>query len=100
MSPYLFVIAMEYLQRELSVITDHPLFKFHPKFEKLRFMHICFGYDLLMFCKANVASVKLLFDAFSKFFKVIGLQANTEKNFIYISGVQEQVKLEILRGVL
>lgn len=60
-------------------------------------MHICFGDDLLMFCKADVLSVKLMFDAFSKFSKVTGLQANTEKSSIYMSGVEDQEKQAILR---
>ncbi|XP_019264619.1 PREDICTED: uncharacterized protein LOC109242218 [Nicotiana attenuata] len=35
MSPYLFVIAMEYLQREMNQLTMQKEFKFHPKCKKL-----------------------------------------------------------------
>ncbi|PHU23501.1 hypothetical protein BC332_08608 [Capsicum chinense] len=38
-----------------------------------------------------------MFDAFSKFSKVTGLQENTEKSSIYMSGVEDQEKQAILR---
>ncbi|XP_059306466.1 uncharacterized protein LOC132057894 [Lycium ferocissimum] len=60
MSPYLFVIAMEYLQRELNVLAGNKQFQFHPRCKKLKVMHICFADDLLMFCKAELNSIKLL----------------------------------------
>ncbi|XP_060183587.1 uncharacterized protein LOC132613540 [Lycium barbarum] len=96
MSPYLFVIAMEYLQRELNVLADNKQFQFHPRCKKLKVMHICFANDLLMFCKAELNSIKLLQEAFLRFSVVSGLQANTEKSSIYMSGVNDQLKQEIL----
>ncbi|KAH0724770.1 hypothetical protein KY284_000635 [Solanum tuberosum] len=54
MSPNLFVLAMEYLQREFSQLDD-----------------------LLLFCKAEVKSIQMLHDAFTRFSKASGLQANT-----------------------
>lgn len=77
-------------------MAENPLFKFHPRCKQLKVMHICFADDLLMFCKAEVQSVKLMIEAFTKFSKVSGLQANTDKISIYISGVQNQVKQAIL----
>lgn len=96
MSPYLFVLAMEYLQKELSMIVDHLLFMFHPRSNKLRVMHICFVVDLLMLYKADVPSVKLMSKAFSGFSKVTSLKDDTRKVSIYISGVKNQANQAIL----
>lgn len=59
MSPYLFVILMEYLQRELSVLARNKHFHFHPRCKKLRVMYIRFANDLLMFCKTDLKSITL-----------------------------------------
>nr|XP_009779767.1 PREDICTED: uncharacterized protein LOC104228912 [Nicotiana sylvestris] len=66
MSPYLFVIAMEYVQRELAQLAKNRNIKFHPRCRKLGAMHICFADDLLMFCKADITSIRLLQQTFLK----------------------------------
>lgn len=76
MSPYLFVLAMEYLGRELSQLTTNGDFNFHPKCRKLESVHICFADDLRMYCRSDLISVTLLNDAFTWFSKASGLQAN------------------------
>ncbi|XP_059306207.1 uncharacterized protein LOC132057598 [Lycium ferocissimum] len=96
MSPYFFVIAIEYLQRELNIVAIDKQFKFHPRCKKLGVMHICFADDLLILCKADVYSIKLLQEAFHRFSLASGLQANTDKSSIYMFGVNDSLKLEIL----
>lgn len=95
MSPYLFVLAMEYLQRELYVLQE-PRFKYHPRCKKFGVMHIWFTNDLLMFCKVDVGSIQLLQGAFNRFSMVSGLQANNEKSSLYITGVKPDTKQTIL----
>ncbi|WMV60256.1 hypothetical protein MTR67_053641 [Solanum verrucosum] len=97
MSPYLIFIAMDYLQRELNQVLIHPQFQFHPRCKKLGVVHICFADDLLMFCKADITSIKLLQAAFVKFSSVSVLQATIEKSSIYMSGVKPEFKLTILQ---
>ncbi|XP_059306461.1 uncharacterized protein LOC132057887 [Lycium ferocissimum] len=92
MSPYLFVIAMEYLQREFNLLTSNQLFKYHPRCKRLGVVHICFAYDLLMFCKADLPSIGLLQEAFARFSAASGLQANADKSSIYMSGVKAELK--------
>nr|XP_016469543.1 PREDICTED: uncharacterized mitochondrial protein AtMg01250-like [Nicotiana tabacum] len=87
MSPYLFVLAMEYLQREFMQLPKMKDFKFHPRCKKLGVVHVCFADDLLMFCKADIQSVRLLKQVFHKFYMVSGLQANVDKSSVYIAGV-------------
>lgn len=74
------------------MIVDHPLCKFHPRYKKLGVVYIYFEDDILMFCKVDIPSMKLLFEVFSKFSRVTGLHAIIEKSSIYLSGVQNQVK--------
>lgn len=71
-------------------------FNFHPRCRKLGVTHICFADDLLMFCRADLISVKLLHSAFIAFSKASGLQANPDKSTTYFAGVNTDAKQEIL----
>ncbi|XP_059310292.1 uncharacterized protein LOC132061506 [Lycium ferocissimum] len=97
MSPYIFVIAMEYLQRELVLLLQQRDFKFHPRCNKLGVVHICFADDLLMFCNEEVTSIQMLQGAFHRFSAASGLEANKDKSSIYMSGVAPSLKQEILQ---
>ncbi|XP_070010474.1 uncharacterized protein [Nicotiana sylvestris] len=88
---------MEYLQREFIQLTKMKDFKFHPRCKKLGVVHVCFADDLLMFCKDDIQSIRLLKQAFHKFSMVSGLQANADKSSVYIAGVSIWKKEEILQ---
>ncbi|XP_019255251.1 PREDICTED: uncharacterized protein LOC109233851 [Nicotiana attenuata] len=92
MSPYLFVIAMEYLGRELGQLHKNGNFNFHPKCRKLNITHICFADDLLMYCRADFESIKILNAAFHRFSIVSILQANVNKSAIYMAGISQAEK--------
>lgn len=96
MSPYLFVLAMEYLGRELCQLQENRDFNFHPRCRQLESIHICFADDLLMYCRADLISLKLLNNAFNRFLKVTDLQANLDKSFLYVAGVPEHTKQSLL----
>lgn len=49
-----------------------------------------------MFCKGDVGSMQLLQGAYKIFSMVHGLQANNEKNCLYITGVKPDMKQTIL----
>lgn len=51
LSPFLFVMAMEYLSRLLKQFGHNPQFKFHPKCGKIKVIHLGFVDDLLLFSK-------------------------------------------------
>lgn len=53
LSPYLFVIVMEYLHRSLQKLKDIPHFNFHAKCERLNLIHLCFVDDLLIFSRGS-----------------------------------------------
>lgn len=86
MSPYLFILAMEYLVRELNQLAANGDFNYHPRCERLNSNHICFADDLLMYCRDDLSSVKLMHASFMRFSEAFGLKANNEKSFIYIAG--------------
>ncbi|KAK4384015.1 hypothetical protein Sango_3100200 [Sesamum angolense] len=61
MSPFLFVLIMEVLQLMLlQLIDQNEGFSFHWRCKELGLFQLCFADDLLLFCKADVASVWVL----------------------------------------
>lgn len=60
MSPYLFVLAIEYLERVMRQLIANRDFNFHLKCWKTGSTHICFADDLLMYYKAELIYVKAI----------------------------------------
>lgn len=59
-------------------------------------IHICFADDLLMYCRADIISFRLLNTEFMRFFKISGSQENADKSSLYIDGVVGHSKEAIL----
>lgn len=53
MSPYLFVLVVEYLNRALKQLKLNPDFNYYPKCAKMEIVHIFFADDLLMCCRGR-----------------------------------------------
>lgn len=87
MSPYLSVLAMEYLQRILNRLALNANFNFHPKCSRLGIMHLCFADDLLLFCRADATSITVLKETFEEFSIPTGLDANNDKSNVFLAGV-------------
>lgn len=96
MSPFLFAIGMEYLTRCLKQMQDTGDFNYHPKCEKLGVSHLMFADDLLLFARADVPSVQILYQTFQKFSQASGLEANLDKTEMYMGGVSDSDKQQIL----
>lgn len=60
LSPYLFVIVMEFFHRSLKCMGRQKHFRFHPKCKKQNIINLCFADDLMIFSKADLRSIKLL----------------------------------------
>ncbi|XP_019227163.1 PREDICTED: uncharacterized protein LOC109208497 [Nicotiana attenuata] len=88
---------MEYIQREFAQLVKNKEFKFHPRCKKLGVVHVCFADDLLMFCKADLKSIRLLKQTFLKFSEASSLQANTDKSSFYLAGISNGQKQDILQ---
>lgn len=54
---------------------------------KLNLVHVCFVDDLIMYCRADKQSQKLIIEFFENFSLVSGLKAYIEKICLYIAGV-------------
>lgn len=63
-SPFLFVLCMEYLNRLLKTLRRDPDFNYHPKCAKLHIVQLGFADDLLLFCRGDLVSVGKLFNCF------------------------------------
>ncbi|XP_070028797.1 uncharacterized protein [Nicotiana sylvestris] len=58
LSPFLFVVAMEFLTRKLKTLRLIPDFNYHPRCEKLQIVQLGFAEDLLLFCRGDIRSVQ------------------------------------------
>ncbi|XP_060183073.1 uncharacterized protein LOC132613029 [Lycium barbarum] len=96
LSPYLFVLAMEYLIRTLKTLHKQPRFHYHPKCKKQKIVQLSFADDLLMFCRGDKVSVMHFYACFQEFSMASGLIANVDKSCIYFGGVSTEVQSQIL----
>ena len=96
MSPFLFVIGMEYLPRSLVYESNMHSFGFHSRCKRSKLTHLCFADDLMLFCKANLSSVMALVNCLDSFFQTSGLVANSANSAIYVAGVSSQLGRRLL----
>ena len=85
----------EVLSRKLGVAAEDVAFSYHAKSCGLRLTHLEFDDDLLLFCRADVGSVGVLYSCLSEFFEMSGLRANMDKSLVFVDGVSAQVRGQI-----
>ena len=90
LSPYLFVLAMEGLSGILKEASQAPGFQFHWRCRQTRLTHLCFADDLMVFCRADSGSVRVIKAALDEFAWLSGLTINPVKSHVFISGVSEE----------
>ena len=76
LSPLFFVIGMEYLSRSLHLLSHNPDFQFHPRCRKLKLNHMCFADVLMLLCKGDLNSTKLICNTLDLFAQTSGLCPN------------------------
>ncbi|OIT04879.1 hypothetical protein A4A49_65310, partial [Nicotiana attenuata] len=95
-SPYLFLLAMEYLSRPqsrtLKTLKMNPNFNYHPKCAKMNIVQLSFADDLLLFRRGDTISIQLLYQCFQEFSKASGLVSNTSKSSVFFGGVSEDTE--------
>lgn len=98
LSPYMFVICMEYLSRLLKhdLLTDKSGFVFHPQCSRIKLTHLLFADDLLLFCRGDVGSVAALKKVMDKFSAMSGLEINHRKSAMFIAGVKAEDKYNMM----
>ncbi|XP_060216801.1 uncharacterized protein LOC132644239 [Lycium barbarum] len=99
MSPYFFVIVMEYLVRCMGTLQTEPDFNYHPRCKKLGITHLCLADDLIMFAGGNKPLVSLIKEKFLQFSAASSLKTNMSKSQVYFGGVTMQKQQGIL-GIL
>lgn len=82
MSPYLFVLVMEYLHGCMNTMKKDPNLNFHLKCGRMGITHLCFADDLLIFCRGDLVSVQMIHKDFLQFYKASSLEANADKSSI------------------
>jgi hypothetical protein len=73
LSPYLFVLVIEVLSGLLGQMARHTNFRFHWRCEREDITHLCFADDMMIFCKAEVASVSMVWNCLDQFRVASGL---------------------------
>jgi len=107
MSPYLFVIAMEFLSQLIAHhISNSPSFGYHHRCDKLGISHLCFADDLLILFAGNVHSAQVVRSILNHFYDFTGLKANDSKSCAFYAGIDANVgndicnALQFPRGIL
>lgn len=94
-SPLFFVLDMEYVSRILNTNCRNKDFHYHPRCKTINLNHLCFAYDLMMFCRVDIDSIEVLFNSLRTFSEASGVVANSEKSTMYLAGVCPRIKEEI-----
>ncbi|KAL2246363.1 UNVERIFIED_CONTAM: hypothetical protein Sindi_2904500 [Sesamum indicum] len=97
LSPFLFVLVMEVLHiGYLQLIEQDMQFTYHWKCELARVFQLGFADDLLLFCRADLDSVRVLKVGLDLFAEWSGLWLNTQKSHIIISRSAQERKDQLL----
>lgn len=94
-SPYLFAIVMEYLNRCLMSVKEVEGFGFHPKCKRTNTIALLFVDDVLIFYKGGISLVNLIKEQLESFERTSGLVVNLEKCVTYMKGVDADQKKAI-----
>lgn len=96
LSPYLFVICMEVLSKMLDKAGAQRKFGYHPYCQDLKLTHLSFADDLLIFSDSRRSSVDGILEIFKSFAEASGLHISMEKSTLYLAGLNDTDKQEIL----
>lgn len=71
-SPFLFVLMMEYFNRLLVKMHNDPAFNFHVKCEKVGIPNLTFADDILLFYRGDVTSFQMILNNVNGFLLLHG----------------------------
>ncbi|GAB2291668.1 hypothetical protein Dimus_038167 [Dionaea muscipula] len=83
LSPYVFVLVMEYFTRCLKGLGRVADFRYHPKCKKLGIVSLSFADDLMIFARADTNSLLQIKSRLLHFGVLSGLEANSGKSAVY-----------------
>ncbi|XP_057512767.1 uncharacterized protein LOC130794821 [Actinidia eriantha] len=98
LSPYLFVLCLEYLSRGLGELQLNADFNFHPKSGGLKIPHLAFADDFVLFSRGDPTSVSLLMEQLNHFGDCSGLKISFSKSSFYSAGISS-MDMEAINGI-
>ena len=96
LSPLLFILIMEAFSRSLRMAAHRQGFQFHPKCQEVNITHFCFADDIFLFAGGTHSSIKIIMDELNNFEIFSGLQVNFQKSAMFLAGVNDDVKNDLL----
>ena len=87
-SPFIFVLYMEYLSRALNCVARQPNFNIHPKCNKLNISHLIFADDIMLMSRGDPISVSMLMCCLNDFAVISSSSANLRKSNAFTAGIQ------------
>lgn len=94
-SPYLFILSLEYLSRLIKLNTMED-FNYHPQCDRHKITHLAFADDLMLFSRGDEGSIQVLMDSMKDFGDTMVLKLNIAKSNIYLAGVNDRDSQGIL----
>ncbi|KAL0285595.1 UNVERIFIED_CONTAM: putative ribonuclease H protein [Sesamum radiatum] len=82
-----------------QLIDQNEGFSFHWRCKEIGLFQLCFADDLLLFCKADVASVRIFRHGLDEFAKLSGLHANPEKSQLILSRSAQPMREHLLAAL-
>ena len=90
LSPYLFVIAMNFLSLMLTRAAQDNNIKYHAKCSAMKLTHLSFADDLLIFIDGSLNSVQQVLQVLKEFELRSGLVVSFQKTSFFSSGLSEE----------
>ena len=98
LSPYLFVLCLEYLSRSLGDLKNNPDFNFHPRCGGLKITHLAYADDLILFSEGDPISVSLIMDKLIPFGECSGLKISLSKSSFFSAGINP-TDMEVIKNI-
>lgn len=92
MSPYLFVLGMEYLSKLLKKVHSRSGFKYHSKCKIVKLTYLSFADDIMCFSRGDAISSIIMKEYITQFADASGLRVNLQKSQVFFCGVNSHLK--------
>ena len=78
---------MKYLSRDVHRLLSNMLFQFHPSCTGIKFNHLAFADDIVLFSRGDLPSIVTMMSKLKHFTAVSGLEINLAKSDLLVAGV-------------
>lgn len=96
LSLYLFVMCINILTCMLDKAAADRRFGFHPRCRNMSLTHLCFADDILVFSDGRSRSIQGILEVFENFAAKSGLRISLDKSTIFMAGITQVHKNNIL----